>query len=404
MNRTYVALFDDNLEQRKRLTRSEITGHQMGMAAQNKFKEVPISPRLLVVDGGKHGGADIQREPGFVAGAASIPTSMIQPTEASSEAGLSGANHGRFIAGGSSKYCGNGCRVAILDTGIDASHAAFEGIDISETDFTGEGGGDLNGHGTHCAGIFFGRDIDGLAIGVAPNVSSVFAGKVLDGSGSGTTEGLFTGLLASVFEAKANVISVSIQYRLQALIQEFLDAGLDAEVAANQAFKTTMENVRLFEKFVELARLGRPEVGDGAIIICAAGNQSKRQLNSSHIIPAAFPSNVHGVISTAALGRKFDKYSVAPFSNSQATLSAPGVDILSASAGGGLTELSGTSMACPYVAGAAAQWWEKATEDGVPSSGKLDLVIGRLIGGCKTDTIDKYTFSDCGAGLVQLPD
>ncbi|WFT94415.1 S8 family serine peptidase [Bradyrhizobium barranii] len=57
-------------------------------------------------------------------------------------------------------------------------------------------------------------------------------------------------------------------------------------------------------------------------------------------------------------GRNDAGFAVAPFSNIHPTLSAPGVGIIGAKAGGRLVAMNGTSMACPHVAGLAALWWD----------------------------------------------
>lgn len=93
-----------------------------------------------------------------------------------------------------SPFDGSGITVAILDTGIDRCHPAFEGIDICEKDFTGEGAGDANGHGTHCAGTICGRDVNGTRIGIARGIKKLLVGKVLGQSGSGSTEAIFDAL------------------------------------------------------------------------------------------------------------------------------------------------------------------------------------------------------------------
>jgi len=56
----------------------------------------------------------------------------------------------------SSPFTGDGIVVAVLDTGIDASHPALSGVEIVEYDVMGDSNGDQNGHGTHCAGTIFG--------------------------------------------------------------------------------------------------------------------------------------------------------------------------------------------------------------------------------------------------------
>jgi subtilisin family serine protease len=70
----------------------------------------------------------------------------------------------RAIRADMSPYSGEGVIVAVLDTGIDAAHPAFAGMELVQRDFTGAGNGDVHGHGTHCAGTIFGRDVDGLRV------------------------------------------------------------------------------------------------------------------------------------------------------------------------------------------------------------------------------------------------
>src|SRR5262245_54644151 len=68
-----------------------------------------------------------------------------------------------------SAYSGKDVRVAVLDTGIAKGHPAFAGVEWTAQNFTGGPVDDVtdeNGHGTHCAGTIFGRDVDGVRIGV----------------------------------------------------------------------------------------------------------------------------------------------------------------------------------------------------------------------------------------------
>lgn len=93
----------------------------------------------------------------------------------------------KAVGADTSACTGDGIVVAVLDTGIDASHPAFQSVDLLQRNFTAEDAGDLHGHGTHCAGSIFGRPVGGTRIGVAQGVNKALIGKVL-GKGGGSSE------------------------------------------------------------------------------------------------------------------------------------------------------------------------------------------------------------------------
>jgi subtilisin family serine protease len=106
-------------------------------------------------------------------------------------------------------------------------------------------------------------------------------------------------------------------------------------------------------------------------------------------------------VSVAALGQSPQGFAVASFSNTKARLSGPGVDVSSAKAGGGLTSMSGTSMATPHVAGVAALWAEKLQKSNQFASQRF---VDRLVG---SGTMEKLKSGfdpvDVGVGMVRAP-
>ena len=148
-----------------------------------------------------------------------MPTRLIEPVDIS--AASRGDAWGISVVGATDcEYSGQGVKLAVLDTGIDRIHPAFAGVNIVERDFTGSGNGDRQGHGTHCAGTIFGRDVDRRRIGVARGVDSVLIGKVIPDNAGGDSEMLFNALMWAA-ENKADVISMSLSFdfagRVQAL-------------------------------------------------------------------------------------------------------------------------------------------------------------------------------------------
>jgi subtilisin family serine protease len=93
---------------------------------------------------------------------------------------------------------------------------------------------------------------------------------------------------------------------------------------------------------------------------------------------------------------------IAPFSNINPTLCAPGVGIVSANFKGGLVAKNGASMACLHVAGAAALWWQSSRDKIGHASG--DVVRAQLVASARASGFDPaVTYVDRGAVEVRVP-
>jgi subtilisin family serine protease len=341
----------------------------------------------------------LTRNVDVLAVAPSFPMKLIAPTEVpvTAELAAEGIAWGvKAVGADTSPFSGDGIVVAVLDTGIDASHPAFAGVDIIEKDFTGEGNGDHHGHGTHCAGTIFGRTTDGTRIGVAPGVKKALIGKVLGRQG-GESEWIVSAIQWAV-ENGANVISMSLGMDFPGLVKQLTDNGFPIEVATSRALEDYRMNVQLFERLASLIQAQGALSSQATVIVAAAGNESQRPEFEIAVSP---PAVAQGIISIAALGQEGQVLKCAPFSNTGANISGPGVGIISARAGGGLMAMNGTSMATPHVAGVCTLWTEKIKSNGALTGLTL---TSRLIGSATSNGleagIDPF---DIGAGLVRAP-
>ncbi len=204
---------------------------------------------------------------------------------------------------------GAGVRVYVIDTGIRTTHTQFGGRASNVFDAFGGNGSDCNGHGTHVAGT-----IGGSTYGVA-KASLPRGVRVLDCNGSGTN----SGVIAGVDWVRLNHIAPAV-------------ANMSLGGGASTALDNAVNN---------LSNAGVP-------IAVAAGNSNANACNSS----PARAANAITVGSTTTTDAR------SSFSNFGTCLDifAPGSGILSAwfSSNTATATLSGTSMASPHVAGAAA--------------------------------------------------
>lgn len=346
--------------------------------------------------------ADLRQTPEVFAAAPLLPLRVVKPVEikAAELPAEPGAAWGVEAVGAlSSPNTGSGVKVAVLDTGIDASHAAFAHLRVTQRDFTGEGDGDRDGHGTHCAATIAGGEVDGCRCGVAPGVDELLAGKVIGGDG-GSTDALLDALLW-VLGCGAHVISMSLGLDFPGFVDRWVRQGFAVQAATSRALAAYRDNLRLFGQIAALFRSAGP-YGRGGLVIAATGNESERGTAKPYTIEVSPPAAADGFVAVGALRRTpAGQWDVASFSNTGATVAAPGVDILSAKAGGGYVTMSGTSMAAPHVAGVAALWAEH--ERTMTPDRPLDIarLYSRITG--QAEELAGLAPADVGAGLVRAP-
>jgi subtilisin family serine protease len=383
------------------LSAKHLKGHQGFSADLASFLAPEATmPTVELISASKQDLRDFKADPHVIDYARAMPMQMVKPVACWESQTISG----NFTAWGieavgatHTKLTGKGVSIAILDTGIDASHEAFRGIDLIRQDFTGDGNDDIIGHGTHCAGTAFGRPVNGVRIGIAPGVARGIIGKVLGKEGS-TTIALYQAILWAL-EQGAHVISMSLSFDFPALVQQLIADGKPLDFATSEALEGYHKNVSMFEKLSQLV-MARGALMQGAVIVAAAGNNSKREIRPDYELFVTPPAAAEGIISVGAVAKDGDSFKVATFSNTNPKICAPGVDIVSAKRGGGLVSNSGTSMAAPHVAGVAALLAEAMHE----MYGKVDanMLYSKILGQASTSRLSAgFDPSDVGVGVVQ---
>jgi len=330
---------------------------------------------------------ELEEEPETLAVATPMPTRAVSTTAPEGVAwGV------RAVGAHESPYDGAGVEVAILDSGIDRGHPAFAGVTIRARDFTGSGDEDAYGHGTHCAGIVFGRAVDGRRIGVAPGVERATVAKVMH-DGTGDSAALYEGM-RWVARAAPQVVCVCVELDYATAIARHAAEGWPLEVAISAGLEAYRENLAMCEVWLGVLR----ERG-GAVVVAAAGNASRRWETPPRLVARGLPAAAPEIVSVGELARTSgDELALAGTSNAKPTVVAPGEGVLSADPGGGLSTRSGTSAAAPHVAGLAALHWQRSAVGGAEG------VRARLLASARTDRLatDPGPLSR-GVGMPRAP-
>jgi subtilisin family serine protease len=206
-------------------------------------------------------------------------------------------------------WTGSGVRVYVIDTGIRTAHAQFGGRASNVYDVNGGNGQDCNGHGTHVAGT-----VGGSTYGVAK--SALLRGVRVFQCGNTTST---SNIIAGVNYVTANRVLPAV-------------ANMSVGGPASSSMDTAVQNL----------------INSGVTVAVAAGNSSTNACTQS---PARLAAAITVGSTTSTDARSsFSNYGTC------LDLFAPGSSILSAwyTSNTATATLSGTSMASPHVAGAAA--------------------------------------------------
>ncbi len=296
-------------------TRDIFLGPRGGAAG---LDPTPVAVSVEVADIDKRELAGVTREADVVAVAPAVPMKLVAPVDVPGIAtpAASGTGWGITAVGAdTSPFTGNGVVVAVLDTGIDKAHAAFSGVTLVEKDFSGEGNGDIHGHGTHCAGTIFGRDTNGSRIGVARGVNKALIGKVLGARGGSSDE--IVNAIQWAVQNGAHVLSMSLGIDFPGLVAELVGQGFPPALATTRALEGYRANVMLFERLASLVR-AQSAFLQPTVIVAAAGNESERNTDPNFEIAVSPPAVSEGIISVAALAEGAGGFTIASFSNTGA--------------------------------------------------------------------------------------
>jgi len=253
---------------------------------------------------------------------------------------------------------GKGVTVSVLDTGC-AKHPTLPEPKQRKSYVNQSALDPVSGHGTHCSGTILSRDED---IGLAPE-ADLDIRQVLSDQGSGGSTGIAAGINDAI-DANVDIISMSL-------------GGGSSHEPTNRAIKRALDK--------------------GIIVVIAAGNSGFNGTTNTIGWPA---KSGQGIV----VGALRQDGKPADFSSGglQMIIAAPGQQILSCdNRGTGFRFMSGTSMACPFVAGCFALIVSHARSQGSPSMTGIEAV-NKFIKNNATDLLAPGHDPATGFGMFSM--
>lgn len=224
----------------------------------------------------------------------------------------------------------NDVTIAIIDSGVDATHPDFRGKIQGGCDFINQDNdaSDDNGHGTHVAGIAAAIGDDGIGIAGVAWGAEVLPVKVLDRNGDGDYASVAAGIIWAA-DHGAQIINLSLGGQ-----------------SGNRTLKAAIDYA----------------VNKGVLVVAAAGNDGYSNIR--------FPAGYESVIAVGSITSNNER-SVFSDYGSMLDVVAPGENVYS-TVPGGYERKSGTSMSAPYVSGLAAVLWS------IPGNNNARLVESEI--------------------------
>jgi len=272
-----------------------------------------------------------------------------------------------------SPWSGGGIKIAMLDTGFDFAHPDFTGRAIPILGFQLAPRlpvQDLIGHGTHTTGLVCGPRVPASGAhryGVAYD-ASVTMSRVTTPTGIPDAA-----LFAGMTDAMLNNVSI---------VCMSLASPVSFGLGHSQPFEDIAKVVS----------------SSNVLLIAAAGNSPELVVR-----PVEHPANCPSVMAVAALDGNFGPWDAScrqVNSDGEVNVSAPGFRILSAKLGGGVVEMSGTSMASAYAAGVAALW---AHSDPTLRGSALQTILQTNVKRVVDASGNPIPPEIVGMGLIQAP-